>query len=328
MRDLTRVQQFVAEHPWAILPSALDAVLEVVDRWASGVKLSAEEIEARIEAARRVPPPSAAPGATLVLPVLGILSPRAHMVQDISGPGGTSTEALGIALHQAAENPNISAVVLDVNSPGGSVFGLEELAQRIHAVRAKGKPVVAVANSLAASAAYWIASQADELVVAPGGQVGSIGVIAYHDDISKAAEQKGVRRTFITAGRFKAEGNEFEPLSSEAREAMQGKVDAYYGMFVRAVASGRRTTQTDVRENYGEGRLVLASEAVKLGMADREGTLLETLERLGARAAGGSGQLAESNESIAAEAAPAEPAAESPELERLRRRARVAAATG
>lgn len=332
MRDLTRVQQFVAEYPWAILPSALDAVLEIVDRWAAGVVLSSEKIEERIGAARRSPSPGATPGAIAVIPVWGVLSPRMGMVNNISGPGGTSTEAVGLALQQAVENQSVSAIVLDVDSPGGSVFGLQELSDRIHAARQR-KPVVAVANSLAASAAYWIASQADELVVAPGGQVGSIGVIAYHDDLSKKAEQVGVRRTFITAGRFKAEGNEFEPLSDEARASMQSKVDAYYDTFIRAVSRGRRTSLTNVRENFGEGRLVLGSDAVRIGMADREGTLQETIARLAGKSSRAAGARAEDEPlPIAAEEpAPAESAAAAgdPErlaAERLRRRARVAIA--
>lgn len=330
MRDpMTRVQRFVSEHPWAILPSAFEAILEVVDHWAAGASLTPEQLAARIEAARRSPAPAVAPGAIAVLPVYGVLSQRVGMLTDISG--GTSYEGLGADFRQVAADPNIAAIVFDVDSPGGSVFGLQEIADAIHASRGR-KPIVAVANGLAASAAYWLASQADELVVAPGGQVGSIGVIAKHDDISGMAEKAGVKRTFVTAGRFKAEGNEFQPLDDEARAEMQGKVDAYYDTFVRTVARGRSASLSDVRSNFGEGRLLLGKKAVSVGMADREATLQATIDRLAARAMRAAGAraegtidgtpIAEVDEPVEIETATVSPE----ELERRRRRVQVAGA--
>lgn len=278
-----RIRRALREHPWAILPDAFDLVVEVLDRRIDGIDLSAEEIQARIEAARRSPAPAAAPGSVAVLPVYGVLAHRMHLFSNVS-QSGTSSEALTLAFRAALADPNVSTIVLDIDSPGGSVFGIQELADTIHESRGR-KPVVAVANSLAASAAYWIAAQADELVVSPGGQVGSIGVFAAHDDVSKAAEAQGLRRTYISAGKYKVEGNPFEPLGDEARTEMQRVVDAYYDRFVRAVARGRGVSLTAVREGFGQGRTVISSEAVAAGMADREGTLQETLDRIAVRQA-------------------------------------------
>lgn len=278
-----RIRAALREHPWAILPDAFDIVVEILDRRIDGLDLSAEEVQSRIDAARRAPAPAATPGSIAVVPVYGILSHRMHLFSNVS-QSGTSAEALTLAIRQAVADPNVSAIVLDVDSPGGSVHGIQELAETIAASRGT-KPVVAVANSLAASAAYWIASQADELVVTPGGQVGSIGVFAMHDDVSKAAEAKGVRRTYISAGKYKVEGNPFEPLGDEARAAMQATVDAYYDRFVRAVARGRGVSLTAVREGFGQGRVVLSSDAVEAGMADREETLQQTIDRLATRQA-------------------------------------------
>jgi signal peptide peptidase SppA len=162
------------------------------------------------------------------------------------------------------------------------VYGVEELAAEIYQARGQ-KPVVAVANSLAASASYWIAASADELVVTPSGEVGSIGVFAMHEDMSGLMEQMGVRVSLISAGKHKTETNPFEPLTDEARAALQEQVDGYYEMFVRAVARGRGVGVADVRGGFGEGRLVGAKEAVRLGMADRVETMEQTIGRLSRR---------------------------------------------
>src|SRR5574343_220095 len=280
-----RIQRLIREHPWAILPSAFDLVLEIVDRRVAGERLSAEEISASIEAARRARTAAPAPGNVAVIPVFGVLAHRMHLFENVS-QSGTSTEAVGIALRSALDDPSVGSIVLDVDSPGGSVFGVQELADLV-AAAAQRKPVTAVANSMAASAAYWTASQAGELVVTPGGQVGSIGVLAPHDDVSKAAETQGRKRTHVPAGRDKAEGTAFEPLGDEARAYLQSQVDAYYAAFVKAVARGRRTSQTAVREGFGEGRMVNAEAAVAAGMADRVATLDEVVGELTLRQAKG-----------------------------------------
>jgi ClpP class serine protease len=139
--------------------------------------------------------------------------------------------------------------------------------------------VIAFANPMAASAAYWIGSQADELVVTPSGEVGSIGVLALHEDWSRAYDAAGVTPTFISAGKYKTDGNELEPLGEDAKAAIQARVDDYYSTFVKAVSRGRGIGAGEVRSGFGQGRLVGAAEAVKLGMADREGTLEDAISR-------------------------------------------------
>lgn len=287
---LHRVRRFLAAHPWAIVPAALDAVLEVVERRVAGVELTDEEVQERLGAARRLPRQSATPGAIAVLPIHGVIAPRMNMLTDVSG--GTSTEELGRAFDAALADPAVSAIVLDVDSPGGSVHGLEELATRIHAARGV-KPVVAVANFQAASAAYYLASQAGELVVSPSGEVGSIGTLAVHTDVSGYNEKLGVRRSYVTAGRYKAEGNPDAPLGDEARAEIQRMVDHFYEQFVAAVARGRGVSRAAVREKFGEGRMVLAEDAVARGMADRIETIDQVLARLAGRAARAAGARAE-----------------------------------
>jgi signal peptide peptidase SppA len=310
--DVTITQEMVdwaslVERPWAILPSVLYGM---VDRMKAGT----------IGVAGPMPTASRR-GTVAVLPVYGTITQKGGGLLDSLMGSGTSTERFGAMFSQVMADDTVKAVVLDVDSPGGSVFGVPELADTIFKARGS-KPIIAVANSLAASAAYWLASQADQIIVSPSSEVGSIGVYALHEDISKMAEDMGVKVTLISAGQYKTEGNEFEPLSDEARTAIQSRVDDYYGMFVKAVARGRGVSETAVRGGFGEGRVVGAVEAVKLGMADKVGTLADTLKRF----TGGSTMLAEEEHEIVAEAEPVvvvdvevvEPKIDSLELRRRR----------
>lgn len=272
----SHVLQAVVDTPWAILPAKFAAIRDLLALRATGVRLTADEIQQHIGAAptgggaRSV-------GSVAVLPLRGTLIPRADLMTEMSG--GTSLERWTAAFRQAVADPGVSAIVLDVDSPGGSVFGVQEAADVVYKARG-GKPVAAVANSLMASAAYWIGVAADELVVTPSGEVGSIGVFGAHEDMSQALQQAGVTVSLISAGKFKTEGNPFEPLSADARDAMQSRVNDYYQAFTQAVARGRNTNVAAVRAGFGEGRVVGARQAVTLGMADAVGTLDETINRL------------------------------------------------
>lgn len=274
-RTFPHVRQALYAMPWALLPETLSAIVEVVEFRAAGGRLDDEQIRARVEAAER--PPARANGAVAVLPLFGVIAQRMNLFMDFSG--GTSTERFAAVFRQVAADPNVKAIVIEVDSPGGGVFGVEELAAEIFEAR-KHKHIVAVANSVAFSAAYWIASAADELVVTPSGQVGSIGVFAAHQEFSKMQEQLGIKTTLISAGEHKVDGHESIPLSDEAQEAIQALVDNYYGMFIKAVARHRGVSVSDVRSGFGQGRMVNAKEALKLGMVDRIATMDETLARL------------------------------------------------
>jgi signal peptide peptidase SppA len=200
------------------------------------------------------------------------------MLDDISG--GTSSEGFARQFQAAVRDDAIKAVVMDVDSPGGPVFGATELSSMIRAARGT-KPIIAHVNARAASKAYWIASAADEIVVTASGEVGSIGVLGIHEDVSGALEQMGVRKTIVSAGKFKADGNPYEPLSDESQARIQAKVDAEYDRFVRDVAENRNVSVATVRDGFGEGDMVSAADAVSMGMADKIATLDETLQRFG-----------------------------------------------
>ena len=255
------------QKPWAILPHTLKAMTEFVALNPAFGVLSAEQIYGRMMGSGGSPSPRAT-GGVAVISLVGVT-------------GRDLLNQFTSAFRDALNNPGVRAIVFDVDSPGGGVDGVPELASEIAASRGQ-KKTIAVANTMAASAAYWIASAADELVVTPSGSVGSIGVFAAHEDISKALAAAGVNVSLISAGRYKTEGSPYGPLSDDARAHLQSQVDEFNGMFVRNVARGRNVTSARVSNGFGQGRMVMASAAVRTGMADRVETLDQTLGRLGA----------------------------------------------
>jgi len=252
----------LASAPWALDRAVLSQLISYAQ--------NGEPIVAAI----RPPEPRRNSGAVAVIPIHGVIEHRSSFLLELFG--GSSVEDIRGMLRQAVADPQFSAIVLDIDSPGGGVAGITELAQEIRAARG-AKRIVAVANTTAASAAYWLASQANQILVTPSGQVGSIGVYAIHVDISRALDAEGVKVTIISAGDHKTDGNEFEPLTDDARTEMQKRVDAFDAQFVGDVAKGRGVPESKVRSDYGQGAVLLAKDAVAAGLADGIGTLDDAL---------------------------------------------------
>lgn len=273
---------------WALQPHKLEAIVELLELRAQGIRFGSDEIAERIGAIALSAPhaaagasPASKGGKVAVIPLTGVIAQHSRMVNQVSTPSGTSCEDFAKSFDTAMADPNVQAIVIDCDSPGGSTSGVPELASRIMQARGKGKKIVAVANGLSASAAYWIASAADEFWVAPSGEVGSIGVFCVHEDASGMYANEGIKHTIIKAGVHKAEGNPFEPLSDDALAYVQSKVDDFYGMFVSAVAQNRGVSAKDVEANFGQGRTVTAKVAVRRGMADKVGTMEDALAQFG-----------------------------------------------
>ena len=260
---------------WAIQPDKMDQIMGVINLRIQGLHASQATID-EVTAAARQDASLKRNKMVAVLPVVGTLTQRASLMSDMSGLG--STESIAGVFDTLVADDTISAIVLDMDTPGGSVHGVQELSDKIYAARGT-KPIVAVANSCMASAGYYIGSAADEVVVTLGGQVGSVGVMGVHADHSEENEKAGVNYEYIVYGEHKAEDNKNSPLTDKARGYRQRLVDTYGHQFDADVARNRGVSAQAVQAGFGQGRMFIADDAVAAGLADRVDTLENTIRR-------------------------------------------------
>lgn len=301
---IRRVVETVCSMVWAIEEQALNAIVEVLQLRAEGYAFTEDEVQSRILAKHRLKAgpltdsiddddddddgPTRA-GSVAILPLTGILAPRLNYFQQISG--GTSTQEFAGWFKEALADDKVTSIVLLVDSPGGDAKGNEELAQLIRESRGQ-KPIIAVVDGLAASAAYYIASAADKIVVSPSSEVGSIGTYMIHGESSRADANAGRQYTVIKAGENKAIGNSVEPLTSGAKSVLQERIDDFNALFVNAVAKNRGVNADFVQKNFGQGKVMIAAKAIEAGLADRIGnleTVVAELQKAGPPPRGGSG---------------------------------------
>ncbi len=196
-----------------------------------------------------------------VIPIHGVLTHGAGWFWNDETSYGDIRRQLAHALG----NPEVRAIALHINSPGGDVAGCFDLADAIFAMRGT-KPIWAILDENAYSAGYALASAADRIIVPRTGGTGSIGVVQLHTDISGALDQAGIRITTITYGERKADGSSLEPLKGKALEGMQANVDKLGALFVRTVARNRGLPRSQVRDM--EAGTFLGREGVEAGLAD------------------------------------------------------------
>nr|CBI80285.1 putative capsid protein of prophage [Bartonella sp. 1-1C] len=212
-----------------------------------------------------------------ILPVHGTLVRRSAWLGALSGL--TSYEGLSASFREAMAQPDVRAVLLDIDSGGGEAGGVFDLVEEFQALSKQyGKPIWAHANEFACSAAYAIACSASQIWVARTGVVGSIGVVCAHLDQSYADEKQGHKWTFVFEGDHKVHGNPHEPLADEAKIKMQADCALLYEMFVDLVAKNRAMSAAAIRETKAE--TFIGSQAITLGLADAQGTLAQALEAL------------------------------------------------
>lgn len=207
----------------------------------------------------RVPAPRAQTLAAGQVGIFGVLGQNDWFAD-------TDYSAVRATVRRALADPSVKTIDLVVDSPGGSVLGLPETADVIREAN-RVKPVRAFVTGIAASAAYWLASQASTISLTPSGEVGSVGVLDIHADISKALDNAGVKVTAITAGEFKTERAPFVPLSEDAKAYAQRGVDAFYGDFLSAIRRGRGA-RVSASSTFGGGRMLSAKDALATGMVD------------------------------------------------------------
>ncbi len=304
MHDLPHLAARLYGTPLLVARAKLDVILSAIGPRLAGQALSfdGEPIPAATV--------DVTPDGIAIVPVIGTLVARSGYLGAASGL--TAYSDIAESIEAAATDPGIRAILLDVDSSGGEVGGLFDLVDHIQAIRQQcGKPIWAVADEAALSAAYAIACTADRLYVTQTGEVGSIGVVAVHRDESGADTQAGLAWTFVHAGVCKVDGNPHQPLSDSARTSLQADVDVLYGRFVDLVAQCRKKPSEAIRAT--EAAVYRGDQAVAAGLADKVGTLRVALADLGAVLA-----RASVSHPIAA-AAPQQPQVPSADLEqRLR----------
>jgi signal peptide peptidase SppA len=199
---------------------------------------------------------------------IGILSLRGIINYNVElQPYAVSTRRFARDVELLGRDPSIKQIVIEADSPGGGVTGLSECADALWAARQR-KHVAVVGDSMIASAALWISSQAHTISLLPSGTAGSVGVRMVHVSCVGANEKAGIEVTHIRSGRYKTEGNPDERLSEEARSRYQYESDFLYSQFLSAVARGRGMSVREVENNFGQGRLLLAHEALQAGIVD------------------------------------------------------------
>ncbi len=267
--------------PWAIRPEKLLEIQGIYRTHLRGEKIDLGAIEAKLgRPLANDPPPYEVVSGVAVIQMEGIVAKRMSLFQKISG--GVSTYHIQQQFSEALADRKVRAILLNIDSPGGSVDGTAELAEMIYAARGE-KPIVAWTDGMMASAAYWIGSAADQVFISgETADVGSIGVVASHVDFSKFEVNLGIKTTEITAGKYKRIASEYAPLSKEGKAYIQEQVDHIYSVFVDAVARHRGVSSEEVVQRMADGRIFLGRRALDAGMVDGVSTMEGLIGKLSA----------------------------------------------
>ncbi|WP_171022550.1 S49 family peptidase [Variovorax sp. 3P27G3] len=210
-----------------------------------------------------------------IIPVQGSLMHKSGYIGTSSGCMGY--DGIQAQIESALSSSRVKGILLDVDSPGGEVAGVRDLARMISGA---SKPVWTHANEMAASAAYWLGSAADRLILSDTAEVGSIGVLMAHADYSGALDQEGIKVTLLYAGAHKVDGNPYEALPEAVRNAFQADIDELRSQFAEAVAGNRSIPTAQVLST--EAQLYRGRDAVEIGLADQVMSFDETLSAFSA----------------------------------------------
>lgn len=238
---------------WAMHPAALAELLQqnaVEGMLPDGLRA----FFSGSQAAAAKPADPVREGSTMILPVEGVLRPR-------------YSATMANAVNEAAADDRVGTIILRVMSPGGTVWGTQEFGDAVFEAR-QVKPVVAVADSYAFSAAHWVATQASAFYVTPSGQVGSVGVRTGHTDMSGLEDKLGMKTTLIASDPKKIAAHPYAPLSEEDRAEIEAEIAEMNDAFVAAIARGRGIDAAQVPEIHGRGEVFSAKRAAKLGITD------------------------------------------------------------
>lgn len=220
-------------------------------------------------------------GAALI-PLHGVLGQRMNLMSNMSG--GTSTELFARDVRTAAADPAVKSIIVLADTPGGTVAGTQAAADALRAVRGV-KPSATFVQGLMASAGVWIGSATDMVVLDSGtAQVGSIGVVATHVDVSQREQAMGVKTTEIVAGKYKRAASQYGPLTETGQQVIQDQVDYLYALFVADVAANRGVSVERVLSDMADGRMFIGQQAIDAGLADQITSLEELITQLSSSA--------------------------------------------
>lgn len=253
----------VASQAWAITPEMLQTICAIARREGAGPEALEAKPGRPLQNARK----ATMRGTTAIVPVTGPIMRYANLFSEISG--ATSLDMLARDFNAALDDPNVTSIVLNIDSPGGQAAGISEFAQM---VRSSAKPVIAYIDGNGASAAYWIASAAQEIVVSKTSEVGSIGAV-----FSINAEKSGKTLDIVSSQSPK---KRVDVTTKEGRSQLQARADKFAQVFIEDVAAYRGVSVDTVLADFGQGDMRMGAEAVAAGMADRVSTLEEVIAGL------------------------------------------------
>lgn len=275
-------------HWWTIDLDYLSKVWYVLFNHAIGVRYTEAEMQAYRDQERINGEPkimSIDRFGTASIPITGVIAKRSSQVNRISGPSGTSVDAIRANFDAALADPGVRRIRFDIDSPGGVVNGIPDLSDHIRAQRGV-KPMTSHVTGIMASGAYWIGSAADSIVASKSAMVGSIGVYGILQDASERFAKEGFKHEMVRAGKYKAEGHPLIGITEDARKLAQANADTHYTNFVDAVASNRGISVEKAKE-LGDGRVHVGPEAKRLGFVDALGPVESVFEDSGSPAGGG-----------------------------------------
>lgn len=265
-----RILEYLFSNHWAILPEVLQTILSIAQGENESPEAVAERLGRPLQNTRTV---SHRDGVA-VLPVGGPIFRYANILTEISG--ATSVEVLATDFRAALDDPDIRGIVLEIDSPGGQIAGISEFADQ---VAAAGKPTVAYISDLGASAGYWIASAADQVIIRDTAAAGSVGVVA-----TLRRDKKDDRIQIVSS---QSPRKRVDPETEDGRAVLQGVVDDIADVFINRVASYRDVSVEHVLEHFGQGGILVGQNAVRAGLADGLGSLESIIAGLAGKSLGG-----------------------------------------
>jgi ClpP class serine protease len=280
---LTRIRNAIYGQPWAIMQDHLEAICEIFERH---VSMDSETLEARIIEALAKSGVGGGQGQRLgfgeyeivngvaVLPLMGPIFPRSNMMTRMSG--ATSLEDFNAKFTDALSNKDVCSILIQSDSPGGSVSGLSEMATKIFSARNQSKPIVGIADGLMCSAAYMLGSQCMETYCTEGAVVGSIGTVLTVEDDSRQKENAGIKSHTLRTGPLKCIGA--GPITDDQLTELKSVVQEYFTKFKDSVVRAR--AGIDI-EAVSTGAFWIGSKSVDMGLTDGVSSMDEQLSRLG-----------------------------------------------